>query len=210
MIYTILLTIHIIAGFSALVAAFVATFTAKGRTWHLYSGRVYFWGMAVIFVTAIPMAIMRPNPFLFLIAIFSFYLALAGWRFAKNRRGKPTRLDWSSAGIMAVTSVAMLGYGVYMLMTGNTMGITLLVFGSIGAALSVFDLITLRGGGVRGKKRIAYHLTGMLAGTIATVTAFIVTNFEFEPEFVLWLAPTVVITPLISWWNAQVMKGKMK
>ena len=38
--------------------------------------------MAVIFLTAIPMSIASSNVFLFLIAIFSFYLAYAGMRFA--------------------------------------------------------------------------------------------------------------------------------
>ena len=211
MLYNTLLIIHIIAGMAALTAAFVAT-AAKtinvGHRWHVYAGTVYLWGMVVIFLTAIPMTILKPNPFLFLIAIFSFYLALSGWRFAKNRRGTPRPLDWATASVMAVTSVAMILFGVFLLIRGDSNGITIIVFGGIGAALSFSDLRTLRVGGVKGKTRVANHLTMMLAGTIATTTAFVVTNFTFEPAFLLWLAPTVVISPIIAWWSRRIATGR--
>ena len=83
----------------------------------------------------------------------------------------------------------------------------MLVFAGIGAALSIGDLKTLHAGGLTGKARIARHLTMMLAGSIATITAFVVVNFTFKPAFVLWLAPTLVITPLIVVWNKKISKG---
>ena len=43
--------------------------------------------MTVIFMTALPLAILGSNVFLALIALFSFYLVFAGWRFARNRHG---------------------------------------------------------------------------------------------------------------------------
>jgi len=181
LLYNTLLIIHIIAGMAALTAAFVAT-AAKtinvGHKWHVYAGTVFFWGMVVIFLTAIPMTIIKPNPFPFLIAIFSFYMALSGWRLARNRRGIPRPLDWTTASVMAVTSAAMILFGVSMLIRGDSNGITIIVFGGIGATLSFSDLRTLRAGGVKGKTRVANHLSMMLAGTIATTTAFIVTQLH--------------------------------
>ena len=210
MLFQILLTLHIVGGFLALITAGVAIFSKTlnlSHQWHIYSGRAYFGGMATVFVTAIPMTFLRPNTFLFLIAIFSFYAAWSGWRLARNRRGTPGLIDWLSAGIMAVTAVAMLGYGLYLLLQGSGQGITLLVFGGIGGANSWADLRRMRAGGTRGQARIAAHLSAMMAATIATLTAFIVTNFTFEPAFVLWLAPTVLIAPLIAWWNRQLQRG---
>ena len=90
----ILLTIHILAGTIALLCATLAVLSKKGKRLHILSGRTYFWGMATIFLTAIPMSIISSNIFLFLIAIFSFYLAFAGMRFARNRKGVATILDW--------------------------------------------------------------------------------------------------------------------
>ena len=82
----ILLSIHVLAGTIALLCAALAVSSEKGKKFHVLSGRTYFWCMVGIFLTAIPMSIINSNTFLFLIAIFSFYLAFAGMRFAKNRK----------------------------------------------------------------------------------------------------------------------------
>ena len=50
----------------------------------------------------------------------------------------------------------------------------------------------------------------MLAGSIATITAFVVVNFTFDPAFILWLAPTVVITPIILIWNIKIVRGTVE
>ncbi len=209
--YKILLIVHIIAGFIALTTAAVATMTKTldvAHRWHVYSGTVFFWGMVVIFLTAIPLALIRPNTFLFLIAILSFYFALAGWRYATHRRGSPRPLDWVSASVMALAAGIMIIFGVFLLSRRNTNGITMMILGGIGAALSLSDIRTLHHGGAKGPQRIAQHLTMMLAGTIATITAFVVTNFTVQPAFILWLAPTVVITPIIIVWNRRIRAGK--
>jgi hypothetical protein len=57
--------------------------------------------------------------------------------------------------------------------------------------------------------RIAAHLGRMLGGTIAAVTAFTVVNVRIEPAFVVWLAPTVVLTPVIAYWTARVRGGRV-
>lgn len=207
----ILLIVHIIAGFAALTAAAVATLTKTldlAHRWHVYSGTVFFWGMVVVFLTALPLAVIRPNTFLFLIAILSFYFALAGWRLATHRRGPPRLLDWVSAIVMGVAAVIMVLFGVFMLSRRNMNGITMLALGGIGAALSIADLRSLHRGGAKGTERIAQHLTMMLAGAIATVTAFAVTNVSVQPAFIVWLAPTFVITPIIILWNRKIRAGK--
>jgi hypothetical protein len=210
-LYDTLLTVHIIAGSLALTSALVAlaskTLDAAHR-WHVYSGTAFLWSMIVVFITAVPLAIIRANTFLFMIAIFSVYLALSGWRYAKYRQGRAAALDWASAGVMVVTSVSMVLLGGVMLISGEMIGLALIVFGGIGAALSYTDLRTLRAGRIDSKRRIAEHLIGMHAGTIATITAFLVTNVSIEPVFLLWLAPTVVITPLIVWWNRRIQAGE--
>ena len=127
-------------------------------------------GMIVIFVTAVPMTMLKTNVFLFLIAIFSFYFALVGWRSAKNRKGIPTKIDWGISGIMAVTGIAMLIWGIIMLISNNTNGITIIVFGCLGAMRSISDLRRFRRGKTTGTERIAMHLSMMLGGTIAVIT----------------------------------------
>ena len=109
MVSAVLLAVHIGAGTLALLCAVVALVTAKGGRYHILAGRTYAIGMTVIFLTALPLAVLGSSIFLLLIAVFSFYLVFAGWRFARNRRGRPHFVDWVAAGVMGVTGVGMLG-----------------------------------------------------------------------------------------------------
>jgi hypothetical protein len=209
-LFDILLAIHVFAGFLALCAALAAVITKTfdmPHFWHKFFGTIYFFAMLVIFLSAIPMALIHRGEFLFLIAIFSFYLAYSGWRAAKNRQGIPHRSDWAAVLIMGLCSIVMLGYGVFLLLANSGYGFVIIVFGSIAGALVYSGWKILRGGGLKGRARIARHVGLMLGGTIATTTAFVVTNFEVEPAWLLWLGPTIVITPVITWWTRKIERG---
>ena len=208
MIALIILVIHIAAGSVALLTAFVALVTAKGGVIHIRAGRVYAIGMTLIFLTAIPLAILGASIFLLLIAVFSFYLVFAGWRFARNRSRRPQPVDWIAAAIMGLTGVGMWGYAAVLALSGAGNWITLVAFGFIAVALSVADGLFFNQGRP-GKRRpaahlrIQRHLTNMMAGTISTITAVMVVNVSMSPVWVPWLLPTIVITPLIIWWNVR-------
>ncbi len=209
MISLILLSIHITAGSISLLTAAIALITPKGERWHILAGRIYAIGMTLVFVTAIPLAILGSSIFLFLIAFFSFYLVFAGWRFARNRQRRAHPVDWAAAGILAVTGLGMWAYAVVIGLNGSSQWVTLLVFGVIALALSAADarFHRIQPGGAR---RVARHLTNMLAGTIATITAVTVVNVDAEqlgiPVWLPWIVPTIVITPLITWWNIRILR----
>ena len=109
MFETALLYIHILAGSTALLAAVIPVVTKKGGTHHVRAGRVYALAMTIVFVTALPLAILGDDIFLLIIAFFSFYLVFAGWRFARNRGRKPQLVDWVAVSIMAITGVDNVG-----------------------------------------------------------------------------------------------------
>ena len=200
-----LLVAHIFAGCISLIAAVFAVVSSKGKQAHILAGRTYFWGMAVIFLTAIPMSISSSNVFLFLIAIFSFYLAYAGMRFARNRKGTANLFDWVAVGLMVFSGLAMWFLALVYFMNNNSQYITLTVFGFIAISLGYMDFRSYRNKSAIGKQRIARHLTNMLAGTIAVITAVLVTNLSIEPVFILWVLPTIIITPIIFWWNRKIL-----
>ena len=168
--------------------------------------------MTVIFLTSLPLAILGASAFLLLIAVFSFYLVFAGWRFARNRRGAPELVDWCAAAIMGLTGLSMWGYGIALGRAGNGQWVTMLIFGAIAVALSLVDARYY----VRSAKRqtragvpwVQRHLTNMLAGTIATVTAVAVVNVDPDPGWLTGILPTLVITPLIIWWNVRVARSR--
>lgn len=204
----VLLVIHIAAGFAALVAGAGAMVTRKGQRYHLRSERIYFWGMAVVTATALPLAILRSNIFLFAVAILSFYLAFTGYRVVVRRRagalGRPAALDWAGTWTVLLASAGLLVYG------GWARGgdVTALVFGGVAGLLGVRDLLVLRrsagaGGAAASGEWWAAHMRSMLGAYIATFTAFAVTNAVFLPAPVRWLAPTVVGSIGIAVWVAR-------
>ena len=84
-----LLYLHILAGFISLAIAYVLLFIKKGNKRHKKLGMIYVYGMTTIFVTAIPLSLLGEfNPFLFVIAIFSFWL-----RSHNLRRPSPSSLS---------------------------------------------------------------------------------------------------------------------
>ena len=205
MFQLILLAVHIAAGSVSLAMAGVALVTAKGARWHVLAGRVFAIGMTVVFLTAVPLAILGASTFLFLIAVFSFYLVFAGWRFARNRQRRAHPVDWIAVGVIGVTGLAMWGYAVILALRDSSEWVTMVVFGGIALALGMADGVfhwTQPGG----QRRVSRHLTNMMAGTIATITAVTVVNVEMNPVWVPWILPTVVITPLIAWWNFRVLR----
>ena len=217
-----LLMIHIICGTIALISAGLSLVVKKGAKWHLFFGNIFFWMMFGIFLTAIPMSAISKNIFLFVVAIFSFYLAFSGRQFAKNKKGIPMPIDWVAVSLMLLSGTLMSAFGVLGLF--STFGVSLVTqflsdigikpmatkvmlgFGPLALTLGIADLRSFVNKAARGKKRIAKHLTNMLGGTIAVITAFLVVNLDFEPKWVVWLLPTVVITPVIFWWNFKVLR----
>mgnify|MGYP000902173938 FL=1 len=200
-----LLILHILSGAIALFSAALALSTEKGKKFHVLSGKSYFWAMVLIFLTAIPMSILNSNVFLFLIAIFSFYLAFSGKRFARNRKGIPARLDLIAVNFMFLSGAGMWILAIIFFINNDSQFITLIVFGFLALSLGYGDFQTFKNQTATGKERIAKHLTNMMGGTIAVVTAVLVVNPPADPEWVWWILPTVLITPVITWWNKKVL-----
>ena len=83
---------------------------------------------------------------------------------------------------------------------------TEMVFGTVALALGFRDYRTHKNKTAKGPQRIASHLSNMLGGTIAVITAVLVVNIDMQPSWIIWILPTLVITPLIIWWNTKVLK----
>ena len=210
MIQTILF-LHIVAGVAALAAAGAAVGSAKGGRLHRRSGGAYTVSMAIVGSSALGLSVVHPNPFLFAVGIFSLYLVFTGWRAAVLRDGLPRRLDHAGGAVMALAGLGMLGSGVQGVLAGSgAQPVILVAFGSIGLTMALSDWRDWARGGVTGKARIARHLGRMLGGTIATITAAGVVNLGFLPDLVVWLGPTVLITPVILWWSARVTRGAVR
>lgn len=161
--------------------------------------------MLGICLTALPLSFIGDQVLLLLllVAILSGYLAFAGWREAVRPRSSYAWADRTASIIMIVAAATMLAWGALALVRGKSGGIVLLLFGVIGMLLAVNDLRRIAHPAV-GADRIAVHMARMMGAMIAVITAFLVVNVRFSPSWVIWIAPTMVLTPLIALWSKRV------
>ena len=201
----VFLGVHVTAGGSSFLLAPVALTTAKGGKQHKRWGMVYLWSMGVVASTALPMALYRPVLFLALVAIFSFYLAFAGFRVTRlkelARGGNATPIDWIAAVICLTASACLAGFGAFRPAWVQGFGIVSVVFGFIGMRAAAAEMWKF----VRKPTEKMFwwytHLGNMIGSYIAAWTAFSVTtlsNIFHHAGMILWLWPTIVGVPAIA------------
>jgi uncharacterized membrane protein len=195
----IFLIVHIASGFTALLTGAVALATRKGGKLHRGAGKSFFWGMFGVLVTSCCLSIIRPNIFLFLIGIFSFYLAFTGYRILHIGKAtmalKATAVDWLVSGFTFVASLFMLAGSFINLQTFSiAFNPILLVFGIICAGFAANDLRNYKVVKLNKSKHewLFVHISRMCGAFIAATTAFAVINLTFLPGLLVWLAPTVI------------------
>lgn len=203
-VFNSLLIIHITSGFTALSSTIGALLAEKGMYRHRLCGRIFLYAMTGIFVTAIPMCYITQDLFLFLIALFSYYFAISGYFFAKNRTGVATTYAWTITVIMFWLGLYMISYSLSHFHSQNYQVTVLLIFGILGCITSIGDLKTYYFDEATGNMRIIKHLSAMLGATIAACTAFTVVNFHTNPAWIAWIAPTALILPVILYWTKRV------
>lgn len=197
--------IHILAGTIALFVAPVPMLTAKGGRTHRRWGKVYFWAMAAVALTAVVLAVWRPVVFLALLAVFSFYSAFSGYRALFRKRPREgahaSALEWTAAIVTFAASATLAVLGVLKPSPAwERVGVVPVIFGGVGMVLSGLDLWKFARPRADRNQWWFDHMAGMLGSYIATVSAFSVVNFTFLPTAVRWLWPTAIGTPLVAAW----------
>ena len=205
-----LLYLHIFAGFISLGIAYFLLFIKKGNKRHKKLGMIYVYGMSTIFLTAIPLSLLGEfNSFLFVIAIFSFYLAFSGYRQGRDRNGAREQIDKVLGVFITATSILFYALAVGAYLTEDSMWITSVIFGTIALVFGINDFQRMK---IEERPnfydRTNLHLNLMLAGTIATTTAFIVTIDPFSSLWLNWVAPTIVGTPIIIYFSKRELAKK--
>jgi hypothetical protein len=203
---TLLLVVHIAGGMSGLLSGAFNIANKKGGKYHHLFGKIYVGGMFTATLSGIVLAFVRDNSFLFLIGVFSFYLAFSGYRTLSHKKlnvpGVYKPIDYIVATITALFAVVMLVLSVSITSSGNlSFNPLLIVFGSISLVYGLGDILIFRG--IRKVKHpknhwFFNHIIRMMASYISAVTAFLVVNVSVLPDLVIWLSPTVVGSILIS------------
>jgi len=217
----VLLALHITCGVVAFVCAPVALSTAKGGRTHRRWGKIYFWAMAGVAVTALVLSFALPIFFLAMVAIFSFYSAFAGYRILSLKTmytgARPKPVDWAAAVVTFLSSFLLflmgflkpelMGVGVVQI-AGHMVSIVSVVFGLIGMRMGQGSIAGFL---KRPTEKMFWwfdHMQGMMGSYIAALTAFSAVNLTrwFGPAWWVWLWPTIVGVPAIAIWTTYYKK----
>ena len=198
----ILRIIHIITGALALVSGIAALMLSPKVKFHRPLGKVFFNAMVGVFLTAIILAVQNGIDFLFCIAILSFFSVFIGVRALKFLKGaKPARLDWLAIVLLILSGLYLAGKGALTMFSGFNGGMILYLL--FGTAMILYGFVTgneLIQTKPRDSKWFRLHKSNMGAALIATITAFSTTTMDFLPSILPWIWPTIVFSPLLSWY----------
>lgn len=210
-IFTIALILHITAGTLALLAGPFAMYYQDAGKIHRNAGKIFFWSMMMVSLSGFILSSIKSNLFLLMISVFAFYLTFTGNRvlhMKKLHRGtKPAVYDWAILIICSLFGIGLMAFGINGMRT-NSFGIVAVVFGFILFMRTRSDYKRFtRDNGDR-KTWLYVHIGNMIGAYIAAFTAFLVQNVHTEPAFIAWLAPTLVLVPLIYFTIRKFKKGR--
>jgi len=207
------LIIHVAAGCIALLAGLGAILLRNNVKRHRPFGKIYFWAMTIVFVTATYISIYRGNIFLFCVAFFTYYSTITAYRSLKLKKlhagQKPQWVDWGIEALFGLTHIGFVGFGILLLIgKSKTMGaeeltqfgIICLVFGILGLRGNQLNIKRLRGKITHSNYWLLANSCGILGSYLSDVIAFMVNNnnrFIHLPQIVAWLGPALLLVPLI-------------
>lgn len=209
----IFIYIHAFFGGIGLITGIGSIVVKKGNLNHKWLGKWFSWSM--IISSAISLVVARMpnhiNNFLFLIGIFTIYMVLAGNRaltFKSIKKTEANFIDKLISGVMAVSAILMIGFGIIGLIEGQSQSILFLFFGLFGILLPYGDYKLFTKTLENRKLWLINHLSRMLGALIASITAFLVAGMKYD-NLLAWIIPTVLGTVYITYWIKKV-KGKIK
>jgi hypothetical protein len=210
-IFKVFLFIHIISGTVGLISGTINMINKKGNKLHKQIGLFFFYGMLINGFSALVVACIHFNVFLFIVGIFSIYMVITAQRFLFLRGihtgQKPKKGDWIVTYSMSLFGLFFMIYGGTLVAFSKNFGIVLLVFGII-SLLMVKQDITIYSGNIKNTNYwLLIHIGRMIGAYIASITAFLVVNNTMLPSLVAWLAPGILLTPFIFYWINK-YKGK--
>lgn len=196
---------HVLAGIVSLVVAPIAMAVKKGGDAHRLWGKIFFWCMTWICISAIIISAYKWIPFLLLIAVFSYYSAFSGYRSVYMKQihhGNGVKwFDWTATSIAGLFNLGFFAWGIFLIIGGDSaFGFLASGFG-FGGTIQVWSQIKSFVRPPEDKYHWFYnHIGNMLGGFIASVTAFSANVLNFMPEVLQWMWPSLVGVPIIVFW----------
>ena len=141
------------------------------------------------------------SPFLFAIGIFSLYFVITGKRALNFKKQNPnTFIDKGISLFMTLTGFAMI---VLPIIFTRSIDVILSVFGIVGIAFSIRDLMLFKNPFRLQNAWLKLHLGKMIGGFISATTAFVVVGNYF-PGIYGWFIPGIAGSFIIVYWTRKV------
>ena len=204
--FKILLVIHILFGGIGLLIGTILMLLKKGDANHKKLGLLFFISMLINAFCSLVLAIIHPNLFLFIIGIFSIYLAITGRRHLKVKlftlQKDAVLYDW-------ILSILMVMFGFILIIYGwMNEQMIYLFFGILTFFLSSREMYVFYTKKYPEQYFIKSHIGRMIGSYITALTAFIVVNdFGYFPNYIKWIGPTILFVPLIIYWQKKHTKS---
>lgn len=213
--YEFLLWVHIISGTISLTTGSIVMIGRKGDARHKKLGKLFFYALVAGAISAIGLAVVRFNPFLIAIGIFTLYLSLGGFRSIQRFQSKEhiqiTRLDYAISLSMLFAALFFAVIGIQKVFLPDIFGWVYIFFALISLLFLLKDLQRFRVLSLDKNLWLLDHIRRMSGAYVATLTAFLVVNASSIPLpiplFVYWILPTLILFPIIRRW---VKKHKKK
>ena len=194
----IMLVLHIISGFLSLACGLFSMLNKKGARQHRLTGKIFFYGMTGVFVTATFISLVKNIPFLLMVGFFSYYLACSGYRVLYLKKlhlqQQPALLDWviNITGITA--GIALMAFSYVWFTQQGMWGAVPLTFGVFCFISGTKDIRSFYRRPADKQHWFFTHGSRMGGAFAATVTAFIVVNMQIGSlTWMLWILPGVLI-----------------
>lgn len=211
-VFSLFRILHIAAGFLALILFWIPLVTKKGGKVHNKVGWVYVFAMAFVSFSAFYMGCYRVlfdetadatrvsfSWFLIFISVLSGATCWYGIRVLRYKKRKERHRSWIDLFVSSLLLISGIGIAWY----GFKIGTSLITyFPLLGVFLGGSQLYYWLRKPVKNMHWLFEHLSGMIACSISTVTAFTVfgaprlLNIPSSSLF-LWFLPTVILVPVL-------------
>ena len=190
---------HVLLGFLAFFVGTVTFFSKKGGKLHSISGRIFYISMTISVSMSLVVSV-TPfyfSPSLFQIGILSLYFLIGGRRSLSFKAADHNIIfDKIIALVLVIISISVMLYSVF---TSGDFYPLRVIFGTVGIGFASIDLWLFRSEKYTKRNWLALHLSKMIGGYTAAVTAFFVAQ-KLLGGYYDWFVPTVLSLILVLYW----------
>lgn len=213
----LLLAVHIIAGSLALLAGYVALYSAKGAAAHRKAGMLFVYSMVTMALLGAGIAAWSRSIGSVLGGVFATYLVITGLLTVRpaGEASRPVNIALMLVAFVVTATSSTIGVQTLVSPTGTMYGLPpfpYFMFATFGLLATIGDVRMLRTGALQGPSRLARHLWRMSWALWIATSSFFLGQAKVIPKPirimpVLALPVLAVLATMLYWlWRVRVRR----